>query len=177
MVAFWRFAMWTVRSIVAAMNLSRLDTKKLRQAVANATKKLEEAQAALEPVLKILPDAERATVPRVRSDFPDAARALAKQSAEHADVVAATEYDAEAVLEDLDNIDAIKDLDKPLLRMQQMIDDSRLLWRAEAYVPSLELYGVAKVRAKKDGKLAQAIAPLADVFATPRKKTPKAPDQ
>lgn len=158
------------------MNLSRLDNKKLRQAVANAMKKLEEAEAALAPYLKVLPDTERAVMPRVRSDFPDAARALAKESAAHADVVAATDYDAEAVLEDLDNLDVIKDLDKPLRRIQQMVDDSRLLWAAESYLPSLELYGVAKVRAKKDGKLAQAIAPLAEVFATPRKKTPKAPD-
>ena len=34
----------------------------------------------------------------------------------------------------------------------------------------MELYGVAKVRAKKDGKLAKAIEPLADVLSTPRKK-------
>jgi len=61
-----------------------------------------------------------------------------------------------------------------------MLDDSRLLWLAEAYLSSLELYGVAKVRAKKDGKLAQAILPLAEVFATPRKKratTPETSDQ
>lgn len=48
---------------------------------------------------------------------------------------------------------------------------------AEAYVPSLELYGVSKVRAKKDGKLAQAIFPLAEVFATPRRKAKKAPEK
>lgn len=48
---------------------------------------------------------------------------------------------------------------------------------AEAYVPSLEFYGVAKVRAKKDGKLAQAIAPLAEVFGTSRKKASKASDK
>jgi hypothetical protein len=81
------------------LNLSRVDNKKLRQAVALATKKLEEAQALLETYLDVLPDDVRATVPRVRSDFPDAARALAKESAAHPDVVAATEYEAEAVLE------------------------------------------------------------------------------
>jgi hypothetical protein len=157
------------------MNLTRVETKKLRTAVALATKKLDEAIAALDPYLEILPDAERATIPRVRSDFPPAARSLATASDQHADVVAATEYDAEAVIEDLDNADALAALAGPLARLQQMLDDSRLRWLAEAYVPSLELYGVAKVRAKKDGKLAQAIAPLAEVFASPRRKRPGTP--
>lgn len=152
------------------MTPTRVDSKKLRSAVTLAIKKLEEAVDALEPYLAVLPDAERATVPRVRSDFPAAARKLAVESEKHADVVAATDYDAEAVLEDLDNVDAIAALADPLARLQRMLDDSRLLWLAEAYVPSLELYGVAKVRAKKDGKLAQAIAPLAEMFATPRKR-------
>jgi hypothetical protein len=51
-----------------------------------------------------------------------------------------------------------------------MRDDSRLLWLAEAAVATLELYGVAKVRAKKDGHLAQTIAPLTEVLASPRRR-------
>lgn len=155
------------------MNLTRVDTKKLGQAVNLAEKKINEALAALEPFLALLPDEERAGVPRVRSDFPAAARKLAAASAEHADLVGATDYEAEAVVEDLDNVEAISALVAPVGRIAKMLDDSRLLWLAEAYVPTLELYGVAKVRAKKDGKLAQAIGPLARVLATPRKsKTP-----
>lgn len=157
------------------MDLTRVDTKKLRTAVALAAKKLDEAIAALDPYLDVLPDGERASIPRVRTDFPAAARSLAKASDQHEDVVAATEYDAEAVLEDLDNAEALAALAAPLARLQQMIDDSRLRWLAEAFVPSLELYGVAKVRAKKDGKLAQAIAPLAEVLATPRRKRAASP--
>ncbi len=158
------------------MTPTRVDTKKLRNAVTLAVKKLGEAVDALEPHLAVLPDAERATVPRVRSDFPSAARKLAVESDKHGDIVSATEYDAEAVLEDLDNVETIAALAVPLARLQRMLDDSRLLWLAEAYVPSLELYGVAKVRAKKDGKLAQTIAPLAEVFATPRKKRASTPE-
>lgn len=158
------------------MNLTRVDPKKLQKAVDSAAKKLAEAATELETLLGILSDSERATVPRVRSDFPKAARALAAESAAHPEVVAATDYDAEAVVEDLDNVDVLSVLDAPLGRIQRMVDDSRLLWTAEAYVPSLELYGVAKVRAKKDGKLAQAILPLAEVFAMPRKKATKPPE-
>jgi len=152
------------------MNLSRVETKKVRLAVASAVTNLEQAISALQPYLTLLPDGERAVIPRVRDDFPEAARKLAQASADHADIVAATDYNAEAVVEDLDNVVALQPLAAPVARLVQMINDSRLLWQAEAYVPSLELYGVAKVRAKKDGNLAQAILPLAEVFATPRKK-------
>jgi hypothetical protein len=138
-----------------------------------AAKKLEEAVGLLEQVLVLLTDKERSTVPRVRSDFPEAGRQLAKESAEHADLVALTEYDAEAVVEDLDNVEALGELEKPLSRLKQLIDDSRLLWLAEAYLPTLSIYGVAKVFAKKDAKLARAIEPLADLLSTPRKKGPK----
>jgi len=152
------------------MNLTRLQTKKVVQAVQNAVKKLEEAAAAIDEVLPLLPEAVRATVPRVRADFPDAARSLAATSKDHPEIVAVTDYDAEAVVEDLDNVDALKPLDAPIASINQRVADARLLWLAEAYVPSLEFYGVAKVRAKKDGKLGQTIKPMADVFATTRKK-------
>lgn len=158
------------------MNFTRRDPEAVRQAVANAVQKLNEAHAALSGVLVLLTEAERASVPRVRSEFPEAGRLLAKASAAHPELVALTDYDAEAVTEDLDNVDALRDLDIPIARLQQLRDDSRLHWLAEAYVPTLELYGVAKVRAKKDAKLEQTIAPLADVLATPRKKGAK-PDQ
>ena len=152
------------------MSLTRIPTKKVDQAVLTAVKKLEEAVAALSPVLPLLPEAERATLPRVRTDFPDAARKLAVASGRHNDIVALTEYDAEAVVEDLDNVAALKPLEEPLDRLMRMLGDARLQWLAEAYVQSLQLYGVAKVRSKKDGDLAQTIQPLAEVFATPRRR-------
>jgi hypothetical protein len=153
------------------MELTRRNHKTLKQAVDKATAKLDEVNAVLEPLLPLLTDAQRASVPRVRADFPDAARSLAHASADHGDIVAATEYEAEAVLEDLDNVRVLDELAARLAIAQQRIDDARLLWNAEAFVPTMELYGVAKVRAKKDGKLAKAIEPLADVLSTPRKKT------
>lgn len=156
---------------IPGMELTRRNHKTLKQAVDKATAKLDEVNAVLEPLLPLLTDAQRASVPRVRADFPDAARSLAHASADHGDIVAATEYEAEAVLEDLDNVRVLDELAARLAIAQQRIDDARLLWNAEAFVPTMELYGVAKVRAKKDGKLAKAIEPLADVLSTPRKKT------
>ena len=153
------------------MEPTRVNSKTLKQSVDKAKAKLDEVNAILEPLLPLLTDAQRASVPRVRADFPDAARSLAHASAEHTDIVAATEYDPEAVIEDLDNVRIIEELNARLSVAQQRIDDARLLWSAEAFVPTMELYGVAKVRAKKDGKLAKAIEPLAEVLATPRKKS------
>jgi hypothetical protein len=51
---------------------------------------------------------------------------------------------------DLNNVAALDTIGPRLARLQQMLDDASLLWLAEAYVPTLELHGVAKVRAKKD---------------------------
>jgi hypothetical protein len=152
------------------MNLTRVDTKKLRQAVAAAKKNLAAAEGALEPFLPILTSALRNGLAKPRAGFPKAARTLAAECADYPDLVAAVEFDAEAMAEDLDNVAALDDIGPQIERLQQMLDDARLLWLAEAFVPTLELYGVAKVRAKKDGKLAKAIAPLADVLANPRKK-------
>jgi hypothetical protein len=159
------------------MNLTRLQTQKLQKAVDLAQKKLDEATQALEPCLVLLTDAVRATIPRVRSDFPAGAREFAAGSADFPEVVGATGYDADAVVEDLDNAQAIEPLGAKVARLQQMLDDSRLEWLAEAYVPTLELYGVAKVRAKSDPRLARAIRPLAKVFATPRRKKVPTPDK
>jgi hypothetical protein len=74
------------------------------------------------------------------------------------------------VVEDLDNVEALAPLAVPLARLRRLVDDSRLTWLAEAYVTSLAFYGVAKVRAKKDGNLHETIGPLANVFASPRRR-------
>ncbi|MBK8217824.1 MAG: hypothetical protein IPK71_29200 [Myxococcales bacterium] len=153
------------------MDQTRVNNRALKQTVTRAKAKLDEVHELLAAMLPLLTDAQRATVPRVRADFPDAARSLAVESADHADVVAATDYDAEAVIEDIDNVKALDELDRVVGIIRRRIDDARLVWSAEAYVPSLELYGVAKVRAKKDAKLARAIEPLAEVFSTTRKKS------
>ena len=152
------------------MQLTRVENAKVVAAVATARAKLDEALAALTSCLVLLTDEQRALVPRVRHDFPAAARLLAASSADHPELAAAVAYDAAAVIEDLDNVRALQPIADRATRIQKMIEDSRLEWLAEAFVPSLEYYGVAKVRAPKDAKLARDIAPLAEVFATTRHK-------
>lgn len=159
------------------MQPTRIPTKKVKTAVSTATKKLEEVIEVLGDVLVLLADKDRETLPRVRSKFPTAARELAKASSSHPELVKATEYDAEAVIEDLDNVQELEGLTRLLERIQQMVDDSNLAWSAEAYIPSLQLYGVAKVRAAVDGKLAQTIAPMAEMFATSRKRKASPPEK
>src|SRR5512142_10071 len=108
------------------MKLTRVDTGRLRKAVDQAKKKLDEVLDIIEPELVLLTEAERAVIPRVRLEFPAAGRQLAAASAEHPDVGAAVDYDAKAVIEDLDNVAALDELADKATRVQRMIDDSRL---------------------------------------------------
>ena len=55
------------------------------------------------PFLVVLYEAERAKIPRKCDGFDDAARSLTRGIEGHANVIAATEFDSEAVIEDLDN--------------------------------------------------------------------------
>jgi hypothetical protein len=158
------------------MNPARVDTKKLRSAVTLAVKEARRGSGCTRPIPRRPTRCGASHRPACAKRRPSAARKPAIESDEHGDVVEATEYDAKAVIEDLDNVETLAALAAPLARLQRMLDDSRLLWLAEAYVPSLELYGVAKVHAKKDGTLAQAIAPLVEVFAMPRKRRASTPE-
>ncbi|MFW5741225.1 MAG: hypothetical protein ACOC1F_12745 [Myxococcota bacterium] len=155
------------------MAMTRVDTKKLQDAVADAETHIQAALNALEPLLILLTEEERARTLRAPKGFPEAARKLAGASGDHPQIVAATEFVPEAVTEDLDNVAVLSKLEAPLARLDQLIADSKLAWTAEAYMPSLQLYGVAKVRAKSDAKLQLSIAPLADVFATRRTTKPE----
>jgi hypothetical protein len=87
------------------MNQTRVDSQALREAVAMAVARIEEAIDGLEPHLEILSEAQRAVVPRVRTDFPAAGRKLAAESGKHPDIVAATDYDAAAVWNSAELVD------------------------------------------------------------------------
>jgi hypothetical protein len=131
---------------------------------------IDEAHEALQPLLVLLTSEERSSLPKPPDGFPDAARRLAAAMVNHPEIAAVTEFDAEALVEDLDNVAALEQLATSLDNLQALLTDSRLAWLAEAYAPSLALYGVAKIRARLDAKLEQSIAPLAEVFATRRAK-------
>ena len=152
------------------MEPTRIDTKKLTAAVAKAAAKIEEAEALLGPYLVTLTDKERASTLRPRDGFPDAGRAFARAISAHPEVGQAVAYDGAAVVEDLDNVQALAPLQETLARFVQRASDSKLAWLAEAYGPSLAAYAVAKVRAQKDGALRAAIEPLEAMLATGRRK-------
>ena len=153
------------------MHYTRVESKKLAAAIARASAALSEADGAVSDMLALLTAAERTELLKPRDGFIAAAREAA-HAPELRPLADVTDYDPEAVLEDLANVEALDRLRAPLARLQQRLDDSRLLWLAEAYAMTLELYGVARSRAKKDASIAQAIEGLVTFFAAPRLKKP-----
>jgi hypothetical protein len=156
------------------MNYTRVNTKKLQAALAEAQDHLDKAQAILEPYLAILTGNDRQLLPRPPTTFPEAGRSLARAVSTRPEIAAATEYDGEAVCEDLDNAAMLAPIDEKLTELAQRVVDTRLQWLAEAWVPSLATYAVAKVRAKTDGALRTVVDPMAAVFATRRGRPTKA---
>jgi hypothetical protein len=150
------------------MQSTRVDTKKLKAAIKVASEHLDEASAALAPFTAILTDADRAAMPRAREGFGEAGRALARAAAGHPEIAAVSGFDAEAITEDLDNVRELSPLVEQVAELSKRLSDTRLAWLAEAWVPSLAMYAVAKVRAKTDGKLRTLVAPLAEMFAVRR---------
>lgn len=146
------------------MELTRIDTDELKVAVDKARKKVEEALQILDPHLVRLTDKERATTLRARDGFIPAARTLVRESAHHPQLAAAVDFDAEAVTEDLDNVEVLGSIENLSEKLHQLVADSRLRWLAEAYQPSLQLYGVAKVAAKQDGALRTIVDAMAEIF-------------
>jgi len=155
------------------MLFTRVDTKKLMTALAKAEDHIDQAHAVLSPYLAVLTGADRLSTPRPPLTFPEAGRSLSRSISGRPEIAAATEYDGDAVLEDLDNAAALVAVDEKLTELCQRIVDTRLTWLAEAWVPSLAVYAVAKVRAKTDGALRTVVEPMAAVFATRRSRAAK----
>lgn len=148
-------------------------TAKLHAAAEKAAGYIQQAEQALKPFLTVMTDAERGTLAHPLSAFPPAGRTLARAAADHPEVAAVSEFDAEAVVEDLDNVEALAPVIEKLNQLQRLVADTRLLWLSEAWVPSLALYAVAKVKAKTNGALRSIVDPLAAVFSTPRRRAKK----
>lgn len=151
------------------MNYTRVDAKKLATAVTRVVTLLRQANDALDDLTVLLTPTQRASVLKPREGFTEAARAVARNR-DLDELKAAAGYDNEAVLEDLANVDELSRVETEVAKLQQRLDDSRLLWLGEALSMSLELYGLAKARARVDASVAAAIAPLVDHLASPRSK-------
>lgn len=152
---------------------TRIDTVKLKLAAEQAGTKIEEANALLAPYLLVISDQERAKIPRTRDGFDDATRSLARGIEGHANVIAATDFDSAAVIEDLDNVKILTPVLEQIGELNQRIADSQLVWRAEAWTPALLAYGVAKVVSRTNAALRSVVDPLAAIFATYRTRAPK----
>jgi hypothetical protein len=79
-------------------------------------------------------------------------------------------FEGEAVLEDLNNAQALQPLREQLVVIEQMLSDSHLAWTGEAVESCLAAYRVAKVAAKDQGDLGAALEPLAGVLASRRER-------
>ena len=156
------------------MELTRVNTAELKAAVEKAGKKMQEALDLMEPYFVALTVADRAAMARTRDAFPDGARKLVRAAAKRKALADSVNFDGEAVTEDLDNAALLAPLEEKVSLVQQRVADSRLTWLAEAQQPSLVLYGVAQVAARKDGELQELVDSLADVFMV-RKGKKKVP--
>src|SRR5689334_2185095 len=86
-----------------AMNLTRIDSKEVKKKVDEAAKHLEAASEILAGLLLNLTAKQRQALIHPPSDFDKGARALARAMGAFKDVAAATDFNSEAVVEDLDN--------------------------------------------------------------------------
>jgi hypothetical protein len=159
----------------ATMKLTRLDSTELKTAVDKAMQHINEAFKILAPYLVILTEEERRSMARAREGFQQAGNDLAYAMGQYPKVAAVTGYEAEAVQEDLRNVAAISPIFGVVEEFSQRLSDSRLTWLAEAWVPSLAAYAVAKVVARQDGALRQLITPLARIFSTNRASSTEEP--
>jgi hypothetical protein len=82
----------------------------------------------------------------------------------HPELATAVNYDPEAVTEDLDNVATLQSLLTELGELKRRIDDTVLLWSAEAYQQSLQAYGAARALERSQPELRQVVAPLAGLY-------------
>jgi hypothetical protein len=150
------------------MKLTRINSNELQAAIDKASEHIQDAFEILAPYLVILTEDERKSIPRPREGFQQAGRDLSHAMGQHPKVADVTEYNAEAVQEDLRNVAIIAPLFARVEELSRRFSDSRLSWLAEAWIPSLAAYAVAKVVARQDGTLRQLITPLAKIFSTNR---------
>jgi hypothetical protein len=149
------------------VDYTRVDSKKLAAAVAKVLAALKQADESLDELTVILTPQERTDIPKPKDGFETVARAVAN-NADLSELKLTVGYESDAVLEDLANVELVDALTPPLAKLGQRVTDSRLVWLGEALGMNLELYGVAKARAKHDATIAHAIEPLVTHLSTPR---------
>ena len=157
-------------------DFTRVDSALVKAVVASCTTFADGAANTLATVAPRLTKRQRMTSLKPPSKFSDKVRAMIEMAMEDApELAAACKFDAEAVLEDLDNAEALIPLIARLEALLRTAQDARLKWRAEAYAGTLPLYRVAAVRAQDDAAVESVLKPLHEMFAhTPDAEEPAA---
>ena len=151
------------------MVTTRVDTAVLAGNVAKADTLFDQLVKLLYPQLVVLADDAREALPRPPVRYAKVAGALIDAAMARPALCTAAEFDPAAVKEDLANVQELLVFTAKVQELLQRLVDSRLQWLAEAYVPSLHLYKMAKVRAESDGELRLIIEPMEEVFAPQRR--------
>lgn len=147
------------------MELTRVDSAKLKTAVEGALSKMNDAIALLSPHLVLVSEEDRQHLLRPRNDFSPVARQLALLLKSYSDISKFADYSSDAVTEDLNNVAMLESLIAPMTRIMQMMNDSKLQWQAEVYEQTIEGYHAAKGRMHKDDTLARLMKPIVDYFS------------
>lgn len=153
--------------------MKRVDSEQLQRVANAAGKHLDEARKQLETLLEVLTPDERKRALKPPDEFLNAALKLARAAEDHPMIAASTAYDPKAVREDLKNVQLIAPIAQKAQDVAQLLADARLLWLSEAYRPSLQVYGVAKVIARQNGQVQKLVEPLGEVFGTGHERRKK----
>lgn len=144
---------------------TRIDSETLRADVRVAAEHIRAAIAALKPHLVRLTAEERAALLKPVTGFAEKVPALLRAAETHPELAAAVDFDAEAVQEDLDNVEILNAIAEPLRDLAQDVADTILRSRDEAYTECLTLHAVARTAARRDPALQGVVDALASLFS------------
>ena len=147
---------------------TRVPTHLVAELAARTAKHLDDLEGSMSELLVVLEPDERRRMPRVRNSFLEAALQFSDVLKKRPDIVAITKYDAEAVVEDLQNVLLIAPLLPRLEALAQRVSDSELQWLAEAQEPTYAAYSVARTLSERDGSLGKLIEPMRKVLSNRR---------
>ncbi len=142
----------------------RIDSTALSAAVDQATVKLSEIEVLLSPFLELIDEQTRASQLRPRDGFQEAIQTSIRALEDFPTVAQVAGFEQEAVLEDVNNVEALKPLVERMNELAQRLSDSRLVWLSQAFAPSLVLYQVARGLLRTTPGLRAVVDPLSALF-------------
>ncbi len=154
------------------MDSTRVDTKKLTKALGAATQSLADAHKALAPFLVLLTQEERLKTLKPGDEALDAVSKAANNLGKSAfeAIVSNANVDLPAIQEDVVNRKLLADFISEVEALAARLNDTKLVWGAEAYGGTLQGYGILKAHGEANAEVAEAIAPLTTHLAAMRKR-------